>query len=138
MRFGDVFFGKLRDAVKLIPKQAELLVDGFLFLLAAVGGSYPFVVFDDTDMQGRVVGMGDDFDDPQDGKGVYEPEGFSDRPAENAAPVAVAEHAFASFAQVVFVLPVAVYRVRIVYFHQDFQERFYFSGFYVRVFYLLL
>ena len=108
LRFGDVFFGKLRDAVKLIPKQVELLVDGFLFLLAAVGGSYPFVVFDDTDMQGRVVGMGDDFDDPQDGKGVYEPEGFSDRPAENAAPVAVAEHAFASFAQVVFVLPVAV------------------------------
>lgn len=76
LRFGDVFFGKLRDAVKLIPKQAELLVDGFLFLLAAVGGSYPFVVFDNTDMQGRVVGMGDDFDDPQDGKGVYEPEGF--------------------------------------------------------------
>ena len=94
--------------MKLIPKQAELLVDGFLFLLAAVGGSYSFVVFDDTDMQGRVVGMGDDFDDPQDGKGVYESEGFSDRPAENAAPVAVAEHAFASFAQVVFVLPVAV------------------------------
>ena len=97
-----------RINAELIPKQAELLVDGFLFLLAAVGGSYPFVVFDDTDMQGRVVGMGDDFDDPQDGKGVYESEGFSDRPAENAAPVAVAEHAFASFAQVVFMLPVAV------------------------------
>ena len=74
--FGDVFFGKLRGCCETHSKQAELLVDGFLFLLAAVGGSYPFVVFDDTDMQGRVVGMGDDFDDPQDGKGVYESEVF--------------------------------------------------------------
>ena len=106
--FGDILFGELCDAVEFIPEQVKLFVDGFLFLLVAIGNSHPFIVFDDTNMQGRVVGMGDDFDDPKDGKGVYEPEGFSDRPAENAAPVAVAEHAFASFAQVVFMLPVAV------------------------------
>ena len=30
--FGDILFRKLRDAVKLIPKQMEFFVDGFLFL----------------------------------------------------------------------------------------------------------
>ena len=80
--FGDILFGELRDAVEFIPEQVELFVDGFLFLLVAVGNSHPLVVFGDTDMQGGIVGVGDDFYNSQRGKLVYEPEGFSDRPVE--------------------------------------------------------
>ena len=116
----------------------EFFVDGFLFLFFAVGGSHPLVVFDDTNVQGGIVGMGDDLDHSQGGKLVYEPKGFSDRPAEDVAPVAVAKQAFSPFARVVFILAVVVQRIRIIDFHQDFQESFYLSFRYVPIFYLLL
>ena len=51
--FGDILFGELCDAVEFIPEQVKLFVDGFLFLLVAIGNSHPFIVFDDTNMQGR-------------------------------------------------------------------------------------
>ena len=54
--FGDILFGELCDAVEFIPEQVKLFVDGFLFLLVAIGNSHPFIVFDDTNMQGGFVG----------------------------------------------------------------------------------
>ena len=48
-------------------------------------------------MQGGIVGVRDDFYNSQRGKLVYEPEGFSDRPVEDVAPVAITKQAFASF-----------------------------------------
>ena len=136
--FGDILFGELRDAVEFIPEQVKLFVDGFLFLLVAIGNSHPFIVFDDTNMQGGIVGVRDDFYNPQRGKLVYEPEGFSDRPVEDVAPVAITKQAFASFTQAVFILAVVVECIRIIDFHQNFQESFYFSFLHVPVFYLLL
>ena len=116
----------------------KLFVDGFLFLLVAIGNSHPFIVFDDTNMQGGIVGVRDDFYNSQRGKLVYEPEGFSDRPVEDVAPVAITKQAFASFTQAVFILTVVVECIRIIDLHQNFQESFYFSFLHVPVFYLLL
>ena len=106
-------FGELCDAVEFIPEQVKLFVDGFLFLLVAIGNSHPFIVFDDTNMQGGIVGVRDDFYNSQRGKLVYEPEGFSDRPVEDVAPVAITKQAFASFTQAVFILTVVVECIRI-------------------------
>ena len=69
---------------------------------------------------------------------VYEPEGFSNRPVEDVAPVAITKQAFASFKQAVFILTVVVECIRIIDLHQNFQESFYFSFLHVPVFYLLL
>ena len=69
--FGDILFGELCDAVEFIPEQVKLFVDGFLFLLVAIGNSHPFIVFDDTNMQGGIVGVRDDFYNSQRGKLVY-------------------------------------------------------------------
>ena len=55
--FGDILFGELCDAVEFIPEQVKLFVDGFLFLLVAIGNSHPFIVFDATNMQGGIVGV---------------------------------------------------------------------------------
>ena len=89
-------------------------------------------------MQGGIVGVRDDFYNSQRGKLVYEPEGFSDRPVEDVAPVAITKQAFASFTQAVFILTVVVECIRIIDLHQNFQESFYFSFLHVSVFYLLL
>lgn len=108
LRLGDVLLGKLRDAVVFVPEQLELLVDSFLFLFPGIGQSHPFVIFDDAYVQGCIVGVGDDFDDSPGGKSVHEAESLPGGPVENAAPVAVTEQAFTSFARAVLVAAVVV------------------------------
>ena len=53
-------------------------------------------------------GGGDDFDDSPGGKSVHEAESLPGGPVENAAPVAVTEQAFTSFARAVLVAAVVV------------------------------
>ena len=96
------------DRCVSVPEQLELLVDSFLFLFPGIGQSHPFVIFDDAYVQGCIVGVGNDFDDSPGGKSVHEAESLPGGPVENAAPVAVTEQAFTSFARAVLVAAVVV------------------------------